>query len=82
MKRFLVCLVCTAAVPGSLTGVDQAARQGEHQLAVACALLALVAIATLAWTTAQVGMAFRSTFGPGPQYRRGRWTGRDGGGWL
>ena len=81
MRRFLIFLACLAIVPTALTGVNQAAASGQSQAAVVCAVLALVAVAVVAWMTAQVGMAYRSTFPPAPAYRRGRWTGRDGGAW-
>ena len=82
MKRVLVFLVSIVTVPTALTGVNQAAASGQNQAAVGCAVLALAAVAVIAWLTAQVGMAYRSAFRPAASYRRGRWTGRDGGGWL
>ena len=81
MKRALIFLIALLTVPTALTGVNQAAVSGQNQAAVGCAVLALAAVAAVAWITAQLGMAFRSAFPPAAAYRRGRWTGRDGGGW-
>ena len=82
MRRLLICLASLVMVPAALTGVDQAATDGQPGLAVVCAVAALAGASTAAWITAQVGMAVRSALPAARQYRRGRWTGRDGGGWL
>ena len=81
MKRLLICLASLVVAPAAVTGVNQAAADGQPGLAVVCAGIGMAAIAAAAWITAQVGIAVRSVLPPAQQYRRGRWTGRDGGGW-
>ena len=81
MKRLLICLSSIVVAPAAVTGVNQAATDGHPGLAVAFAVLGMVAIAAAAWITAQVEMAVRTVLPGRSQYRAGRWTGRDGGGW-